>query len=225
MVLTDRYVNGICPMMKAKNDPQPLASVTLMKSVALRLFAERGIDGVTLRQIAEALGSRNHSALTYHFGSKEALIRELIVDGAMQIDSRRNAALDRANATGGPHSVLEVMEILVETSIDPDPPAWGECYNRFVVGLQVSNRALFMDALAGRWNSGYQRCLDAVRKLKPDVPADIANQRLVFMGGAISGILAGRETELADKSRDHPMWSHPQTLHRVAEALAAIVDG
>lgn len=195
-----------------------------IKAVALKLFAERGVNGVTVRQIAEAAGQKNHAALTYHFGSKEALIREMIVDGARAIDARRNAALDRANAAGGPRTVLDVMAILVETSVDPDPPEWGECYNRFVVGLQLSNRALFMDALAGRWNSGYQRCLDEVRRLMPQMPADILNQRLVFMGGAIGGILAGRETELADRSRDHPMWSDAQTLDRVARALAAIIE-
>ena len=196
-----------------------------LKAVALKLFAERGIDGVTVRQIAEAAGQKNHAAITYHFGSKEALIRQLVVDGAQAIDARRNAALDRAKAAGGPHSVLEVMEILVETSIDPDPPSWGECYNRFVVGLQLSNRALFMDALEGRWNSGYQRCLEEVRRLMAHCPGDLLNQRLVFMGGAIGGILPGRETELSDRSREHPMWSHPETLPRVARALASIIEG
>ncbi|ALH82174.1 TetR/AcrR family transcriptional regulator [Sphingopyxis macrogoltabida] len=196
-----------------------------IRAVALKLFAERGIDGVTVRQIAEAAGQKNHAALTYYFGSKEALIRELIVDGARAIDERRNAALDGSVAAGGPRSVVEVMEILVETSVDPDPPPWGECYNRFIVGLQLSNRALFMDALAGRWNSGYQRCLDEVRRLMPEAPPDLLNQRLVFMGGAINGILAGRETELADRSRQHPMWSHAETLGRVARALASIIEG
>lgn len=195
-----------------------------LKTVALKLFAERGIDGVTVRQIAEAAGQKNHAALTYHFGSKEALIRELIVDGARAIDVRRNAALDRSIAEGGPHSVLDVMRILVETSIDPAPSAAGECYNRFVVGLQMSNRALFMDALAGQWNSGYLRCLDAVRRLMPQLAPDLLNQRLVFMGAALAGILSSRESALADKSRDHPMWSHPQTLESAARALAAIIE-
>lgn len=195
-----------------------------LKSVALRLFAERGIDGVTVRQIAEAAGQKNHAAITYHFGSKEALIRELIVDGARTIDRRRNVALDRAKAAGGPKSVFEVMKIIVETSIDPDPPAWGECYSRFVVGLQSSNRAMFMDALDGRWNAGYLRCLDEIRGLLPNVPPDIVNQKLVFMGAALGGILAGRETELADRSRQHPMWNDPSTLERAAEALAALLE-
>lgn len=194
-----------------------------IKLVALRLFAQHGVDGVSVRQIAEAAGQKNHNAITYHFGSKDALIRELIVDGAKAIDQRRNAALDQAQAAGGPTSVAQVMEILVDTSIDPNPPTWGESYTRFIVGLQMSNRALFMDALAGRWNSGYLRCLDEVRRLCAAMPADILNQRLVFMGSALGGIISAREAELADHSRSHPMWSAPETLRRVAAALAAII--
>ncbi len=196
-----------------------------LKAVALRLFAERGINGVTVRQIAEAAGQKNHAAITYHFGSKEALIRQLVVDGAKAIDARRNAALEGAKATGGPHTVLQVMEILVESSVDQEPPPGGECYNRFIAGLQLSDRALFMDALEGRWNSGYQRCLSEIRRLMAHLPGELLNQRLVFMGGAIGGILAGRETELSDQSREHRMWSHPETLPRVARALASIIEG
>lgn len=194
-----------------------------IKAVALKLFAERGIDGVTVRQIAQAAGQKNHNAITYYFGSKEALIRELIVGGARAIDERRHAALDRAATEGGPNDVRQVMEILVESSIDPHPPSWGECYNRFIVGLQISNRGLFMDALAGRWNSGYLRCLDEVRRLCPDIPADILNQKLVFMGTSLGGILSSRETELADDSRPHLMWTDPSTLHRIAAALSAMI--
>jgi AcrR family transcriptional regulator len=195
-----------------------------LKAHALKLFAERGIDGVTVRQIADAAGQKNHAALTYYFGSKDQLVRELIVDGARAIDERRNTWLDERQAAGGPVSVFEVIRGLVVTSIDPDPPEWGECYNRFVVGLQMSNRALFMDALDGRWNRGYLRCLDEVRRLRPDMPPEMLNQRLVFMGGALGGILAGREAELADRSREHAMWSNLRTLDAVAQALAAIIE-
>jgi len=194
-----------------------------LKAVALKLFAERGIDGVTVRQIAEAAGQKNHAAITYHFGSKDALVRELIVEGARAIDERRNAWLDRAIANGGPHDVAEVMLGLVTTSLDPAPPEWGECYNRFIVGLQTSNRALFMATVGGKWNRGYLRCLDEVRRLAPHIPTDVMNQRFVLMGASLGGILAAREAELADLSRDHPMWSKSSTLSAVACALAAII--
>lgn len=195
-----------------------------LKAVALKLFAERGVDGVTVRQIAEAAGQKNHAAVGYHFGSKEELVRELIVDGARLIDVQRNRWLDAAEAAGGPSSVLEVVEALVRTSLNPDPPEWGECYNRFVVVLGLSHRTLFMDALEGRWNSGYLRCFEHIRRLMPNLPRKVVNQRLLFMGAALGGILASRESELADRTRPHPMWSSDATLHEIARSLAAMIE-
>ena len=43
--------------------------------VAERLFAERGIEGVSLRQIGAAAGNGNNSAVQYHFGSKDHLVQ------------------------------------------------------------------------------------------------------------------------------------------------------
>ncbi|MGQ5701198.1 TetR/AcrR family transcriptional regulator [Sandaracinobacteroides sp. A072] len=195
-----------------------------LKAVALGLFAERGVDGVTVRQIAEAAGQKNHAAVGYHFGSKEALIRELVVDGARAIDERRNAWLDRLEAEGGPHRVIDVADCLIRTSIDPDMEPGTESFNRFVVLLGMSHRGMFMEALGGRWNSGYQRCLMHLRRLMPDMPAAIQNQRFVFMGATLGAILAARESELADRSRPHPMWQSDNTLADAAAVMAAMLE-
>jgi AcrR family transcriptional regulator len=58
--------------------PQPSPSLSpsarRLVETAERLFALHGIDGVSLRQIATEAGSSNHSAVHYHFGTKEGLI-------------------------------------------------------------------------------------------------------------------------------------------------------
>jgi len=46
-------------------------------SVAEALFAERGIDGVSLSEINRAAEQGNNSALHYHFGSKEGLFEAI----------------------------------------------------------------------------------------------------------------------------------------------------
>jgi AcrR family transcriptional regulator len=53
------------------------------------LFAERGLDGVTTREILDAAGQKNQSALQYHFGSREGLILALLADRFARIDKRR----------------------------------------------------------------------------------------------------------------------------------------
>ena len=45
---------------------------------AERLLAERGLDGVSLREIGAAAGNGNNSAVQYHFGSKDQLIRAIV---------------------------------------------------------------------------------------------------------------------------------------------------
>ena len=195
-----------------------------LKAVALRLFAERGIDGVTVRQIAEAAGQKNHAVVGYYFGSKEALVRELIVDGARAIDIRRNAWLDSCEAKGGPHTVAEVIEGMIETSLDPDASPGDESFNRFFTLLGLSHRAFFMEALEGRWNTGYQRCLDHLRRLMPEMPAAKKNERFVFLGSTLGAVLASRESELSDKSRPHHMWQSGATLKHAAKVIAAMIE-
>ncbi|MFM2370815.1 MAG: hypothetical protein RIS85_537 [Pseudomonadota bacterium] len=198
-------------------------AVETIKEAALRLFAERGIDGVTVRQIAEAAGQKNHAAVGYHFGSKDDLVRAVIVHGARLIDDLRCVMLDEAEAAGTLNTVTDAVRLLVRSSLLPASPPWSDCYNRFVVVLQLANRALFMDALEGRWNAGYLRCLDHIRRLMPDVPPAVMNQRLLFMGAALGGVLASRERELADISRPHPTWGDPETLDHAIRALSAML--
>ena len=47
-------------------------------AAANELFAEKGFEGVSLREIT-ALAGENVAAVNYHFGHKELLINEVIV--------------------------------------------------------------------------------------------------------------------------------------------------
>lgn len=44
---------------------------------AERLFAEHGVEHVSLREVGERAGQRNNSAVQYHFGDKKGLIQAL----------------------------------------------------------------------------------------------------------------------------------------------------
>lgn len=195
-----------------------------LKAVARSLFAERGVDGVTVRDIAEAAGQKNHAAVGYHFGSKDALVREIVLDGAMLIDQRRNDWLDALEAAGGPRSVREVVDVLIYAGVDMAGKGQENGYSRFIVMLGMTHRQLFMNTLAGRWNSGYQRCLDHLRRLMPDMPSALKNQRFVFMGAYLGGVLVAREAGLADATRDHPTWQSDTALAHFAQTMTALLE-
>ena len=78
------------------------------------LFAQRGVDGVTVQEIVNAAGQRNNAALHYHFGSKEELIRQMVVDGAAVLDGRRREMLDEMKARGGPATIRDVMGFAIQ---------------------------------------------------------------------------------------------------------------
>lgn len=199
-----------------------------LKSAAQRLFAERGIDGVSIRDIVSAAGARNGASIHYYFRTKEALIRELIVEGARRIDERRNAALDALEGRGAALTVHEVARLLIETSIEPEGSDRGGAapsgsYLRFIATLQSSHRALFLDALERRWNSGYLRCLRHLERLLAPMPTHLLNQRLIFMSLYLGSTLSAREAAIEQPAASNKLWRTPWALDNLVDSLCGLL--
>jgi len=195
-----------------------------IKLSARRLFAQRGIDGVTVREIVAASEQKNSGSLHYYFRTKDALVRELIVDTAKLIDDRRNAALDQMEAEGGPRHLRQVLEVLVFPSINlGEANGEEDTYLRFISLLALQNRGLLNEVLEGGLNTGYQRCLAHIRQLVTAVPAAVLEQRLVFMSISLRAILAAREASLERTETTHAFWSAEGTLGNLLTALEGLL--
>ena len=164
---------------------------------ALELLAERGEDGVTLRELTDA-AEANVAAVSYHFGSLKALC-DAAVEHALEryLDAQHEAlsTLDpgatleelaaafarpmiHALATGGRD--LAVMRIVARAGMDP-PQAW----ERF-------------DARFDRVRA------DVLRALKAHVP-DAKDRELILRTRCVAGMLnwlalAPVGAELRDKT-------------------------
>src|SRR3981189_1591065 len=125
-----------------------------IKAAAQLLFAGHGVDAVTIQQIVAAAGQRNNAALHYHFGTKEELIRQLVVDGAAVLDERRQGMLREIDARDGPVTIREILLVLVMPVIElGDDERW-RGYVRFTSSLHGSDRGTLRGAPNNRWNAG-----------------------------------------------------------------------
>ncbi len=73
---------------------------TALIQAAERLFAEHGVEGVSLREITRAAGQRNTSALQYHFTNRDGLLREILTRHVRGIGASRTVLLDRYEQSG-----------------------------------------------------------------------------------------------------------------------------
>jgi len=179
---------------------------------ARRLFAERGVDPVSLREISRAAEQRNVSALQYHFGDREGLLRAVLTPYERDVDARRGAVLDELATRSAP-GLRDFADALVR------PPAallenpGGREYLR-IVG-QLISRPVADDAGADVFlaSGGLSRWRGAVRPLLSD--EDLALHRR-FTAIQLTYAELGRRAELS--RRNHELF----TSHLVDLAAAVL---
>jgi AcrR family transcriptional regulator len=91
---------------------------------AARLFAERGIYGVSLSEINKAAGQRNASALHYHFGSRQEVLRAILERHIPSIRQRRLDLLTEARVAGD--DIRALAEAIVRPITELAQRGWRE---------------------------------------------------------------------------------------------------
>ncbi len=190
---------------------------------ARQLFARHGVDGVTVQQIVTAAGVRNNAALHYHFGSKEDLVRELVVDGAAVLNARRQQMLRDLKARGGPTTIREVLEVLVVPVIELEDNEQWRGYIRFTSNLQAAHREVLLAALNNKWNAGYIACFDYLKQMIR-IPPALIEQRLSIFSISANAILSAREAALELRpSKASRFWDRSFTLDNILDSFEAML--
>jgi len=91
-------------------DPPPSTRDRLLDA-ATRLFAEKGVDNVSIAEIVRAADQRNVSAVHYHFGSRDEVLQAVLARHIPALATRRHQLLDQARSTpgSGAHSAAEAI--------------------------------------------------------------------------------------------------------------------
>lgn len=103
---------------------------------ARHLFAERGIDSVSLREIARDAKHRNTNAVQYHFGDRASLLTAVVEPFEREIGARRAALVEILAAESKP-STRSIAGALVRPSAAMLEHPSGRDHLRIVAELVV----------------------------------------------------------------------------------------
>ena len=164
--------------------------------VAERLFMAHGYEGTSMRMITSA-AEVNLAAVNYHFGSKEALLRDVFRRRLGWLNSERLSVLDalEAQADGAPLKPSQVVEAFFGTLLrmGGDESLGGMTFLR-LLGRTLTEPAEFIRTFfAGEYAEVIERYKLALFRALPDVPRAEIVWRLHFMLGSMSYAIAGTD--------------------------------
>ena len=161
------------------------ATRELLMTTAERLFAVHGVEGVTLREIQMEAGQSNSSVITYHFGSKAGLVRELIAFRYRTIDARRAVLLEEARADGVSEDPLAAVWLVVRPLIESIEA--GEMFVPFLARLAPAS------ADAEYWPRQVEDATDVLHELVPglldELPDRVRRGRQVQLYNSVLNLL------------------------------------
>ncbi len=162
-----------------------------------RLFAEVGVT-VSTREIGKAAGQANKSAVAYHFGSREELVRAIARHHSPDIERRRDAmlaALSEASTLGD--WLACIVKPITDHLASLGSPSW---YARFLAGCMASpalRAVVFEDAIVSP--SMIPMLLEVNRRL-PELPGDVFEARGFMTQHLIAHTCADHERALQTKA-------------------------
>jgi AcrR family transcriptional regulator len=151
-------------------------------NAAERLFAEHGYDGVGMRALADEAGV-NLGATTYHYGSKEKLYIETVMQRFRPIGEERIKLLRQAEqeAKGKPVPVEKIVDCMLR------PPFMTVLVHPHFPALLARN--LFMpppfmqEVLAKELPTFNEPFVAALARTLPNLPLKVLQMRDMFAGG------------------------------------------
>lgn len=94
-------------------------------NAAEELFAVNGIDAVSNRRIVEYAGAANHSAISYHFGGKDGLLRAILNRHVSEMAERRNELIAELGDSPSIHDFVRCrLSPLFEVFDSLPRPSW-----------------------------------------------------------------------------------------------------
>jgi AcrR family transcriptional regulator len=173
---------------------------------AERLFADRGF-GVSLREIGAAAGQRNHSAVQYHFGTREHLAQELFGYRMEPVNRRRLELVGELTAAGRDRDIAALADALVRPLAEQVMNNRGHsAYARFMARKMLS--AFEPEPLHEDYTEGVLIVRRLLARARPELTADRIAVAYLHMATVLATL---------EQRRDDPDFSDEESARIVAD--------
>ncbi len=176
--------------------PQTAAGSTIehLLDTAERLFAEEGLDGVSLNRVRKEAGARNASVMQYYFGSKRDLIVAIFERRTASINARRLSLLASVGERPDSSAVRAIVSAMVLPFAEQMSNGQGiRYYVRFVDQVYRDPRLEFESLLSGGFSSGLKRSIHLLEIHLTHLSRRDMRTRFNIVQGLIIHALADRE--------------------------------
>ncbi|MCK0089734.1 helix-turn-helix transcriptional regulator [Rhodococcus sp. HNM0563] len=176
---------------------------TLLDS-AEELFAEHGIDAVSNRRIAEHAGNSNHSAVNYHFGGRDELIRAMLHRFSEDTHARRRELVSMLAPESGLRDLLSCLIVPFTDQLASMPvPGWRARFLR-----QMRSVPSVTETVAGAITADpvVDDLIQRVRALLTEIPPSVLTGRSWILGRIVTDLCADYEARL-ESEKTPPNWT------------------
>lgn len=171
---------------------------------AEKLFAKNGYDGAGMREIARE-AEANLAAVHYHFGTKQALLCELLRLRGVPIAEQRMERLAELRERG-PFDLESVLRAFLEPAFfgNPSGALDHSPYAELRARLSLENEAMTREVLAEIFDESSRAYIQAIRECLPDLPDEDLYFKFHFMLSTMfyAMLNTGRVTELSGGTAD-----------------------
>jgi AcrR family transcriptional regulator len=152
---------------------------------AERLFAERGFDGVSVRDIANDAGV-NSALVGYYFGGKKGLLSEVYTRHCTPLNQERMRLLREFSQSESGPTLEQVLEAFIRPSLEVTVDHHGRSnFTRLRAILSGENSALLEKLIAENFDQSSRTFVKALQNCLPHLTTDDILWRFHFLLGAI----------------------------------------